>query len=1367
MKTGTLKCLITYVTFLILSLNLYADLRDNSSLFTNIGLKEGLSQLSVLDIMQDSKGYIWFGTRNGLNRYDGQEMVVYKHQYNNPMSSLADNDITRIVEDADHNLWIGSSKGLTRLNTLNDKMRPYRAKDVKAFSTGVKSLFVDSRKRLLVGTANGVYLYIPETDTFQKIEFDGLLSKSYISMFNETSDHKLIVSTKESGILVSDLDFKNIVTINAQNSPHILSDNDVTSTFEDENGNLWIATNQAGIVKWNHKTGETRHFTKQNTELTNNTIRQIKAADGKLFIATMDGLYTIDFATEQLQAHSNAKLRRGMLSHFSIYSLCVDKNGGVWIGTYSGGVNYLSKYNNRFVLHEPSNSVNSLLGIYGNMANDGNKLYIATEGSGLLVYDLKTKNYSAYTYNNTSDNRFSSNIIKTVTLDGNTVWCGSAQGNVYRFDTSTNKFEHFYTMEYGSIYSIVKDDEGSLFFASSTPRSGLVKLTKDGKFSNCFREGDSILANASSRCMLPLGNKRYLLGTRSTGVLLYDENRKHFTTFSSEGEGKFHLPSNYITSIIKTNKGEIWISSFGGGLSLFDPDKGIIRSITKNNGLTDDEICALVEDKDANIWFSSNNGISRFNPATDEINTYKVNSTGVLEFTPHSGSALPDGSIAFSASNGFITFNPEDMYLTPQQSPLVLTGLTVNNRPVSPEGDDGILKTAIDDTETLYLNYNQNNISIKYCALNYTDAGANQYAIRLKGHDNKWAYVGSRREAFYNNLDPGKYTFEVKASNNDGVWNDDVKRLNIVIEPPVWGTWYAYLFYAIVILGTIVLIMYYLIKKRDLEQALQYKSLEQQQAEEFHQTKLRMFTNFSHELRTPLMLILAPLQELLDRNDLNTTVKNKLNLIFNNSQRLSLLVNQLMDLRKSQAGKLHLKIAKDEMCSFMQEIYSAFNQIAVSKEIEFAYECDESHIGAWYDKSLLEKVIFNLLSNAFKYTPANGKVSMTLKKLPKAELPADKASQLTAGEKFVHLTVTDTGKGIPENEMTNIFAPFYQIEDGRSKDKVGTGIGLSLTQSIVELHHGTIWVENNSDGGASFHVIFPIDKSGYTDEEIDKESANRVVTDVIPSSNEQEHIELEKKYTVLLVEDNEEVRAYVKECLEPYFFVLEAADGNTAFDIVADKYPDIVVSDIMMPGKDGLELCHEIKHDLRTGHIPVILMTARSMVMQIKEGFSAGADDYIVKPFNIDVLILRIKNILLSREKLRSLYGKKFSPEALGIEIVSSNDRFTQKFFEVIEKNISNPDLNIEMLCKEIGLSRTNLYRKLKAITDLSPVELIRNKRMEIAAKLLVESDVTVSEVSTYVGFNSHAYFTQCFKAVYGLSPSDFLAEHKKSAAKN
>lgn len=359
--------------------------------------------------------------------------------------------------------------------------------------------------------------------------------------------------------------------------------------------------------------------------------------------------------------------------------------------------------------------------------------------------------------------------------------------------------------------------------------------------------------------------------------------------------------------------------------------------------------------------------------------------------------------------------------------------------------------------------------------------------------------------------------------------------------------------------------------------------------------------------------------------------------------------------------------------------------------------------------------------------------------------------------KCVHLSVSDTGKGIPQDDLVKIFAPFYQVEAEQPKDASGTGIGLSLTKLIVELHHGVIWAENNADGGAVFHVVLPIERDAYSDDEMDKDAADRVVVDVIPSET-IESLQLDRRYTVLLVEDTDEVRKYVKECLLPYFDVIEADNGETAFYLAVEKYPDIIVSDIMMPRKNGLELCAQIKADLRTEHIPVILMTARCMLMHIKEGFSSGADDYIVKPFSMDVLIYRMRNILASREKLKKLYGKKFSLESMGIKIVSAEDKFTQKFFEVIEKNIANPDLNIDMICREVGLSRTNLYRKLKAITDLSPVELIRNKRLEVATRLLKESDYSVSEISTYVGFNSHAYFTQCFKAAYGCSPTEYLA---------
>lgn len=473
-----------------------------------------------------------------------------------------------------------------------------------------------------------------------------------------------------------------------------------------------------------------------------------------------------------------------------------------------------------------------------------------------------------------------------------------------------------------------------------------------------------------------------------------------------------------------------------------------------------------------------------------------------------------------------------------------------------------------------------------------------------------------------------------------------------------------------------------------------------------------------------------------------------------------ILVNQLMDLRKTQSGKMKLKVSKDDMCSFMQEMYCAFNHIADSKDIKFDFDSRDERLPAWFDKSVCDKVVFNLLSNAFKFTRPGDRIVMGLEQLDFvsdsgiiSKIPADMKNK----GKCVHLSVSDTGKGIPQDDLVKIFAPFYQVEAEQPKDASGTGIGLSLTKLIVELHHGVIWAENNADGGAVFHVVLPIERDAYSDDEMDKDAADRVVVDVIPSET-IESLQLDRRYTVLLVEDTDEVRKYVKECLLPYFDVIEADNGETAFDLAVEKYPDIIVSDIMMPRKNGLELCAQIKADLRTEHIPVILMTARCMLMHIKEGFSSGADDYIVKPFSMDVLIYRMRNILASREKLKKLYGKKFSLESMGIKIVSAEDKFTQKFFEVIEKNIANPDLNIDMICREVGLSRTNLYRKLKAITDLSPVELIRNKRLEVATRLLKESDYSVSEISTYVGFNSHAYFTQCFKAAYGCSPTEYLA---------
>lgn len=1330
--------------------------------FSNLGLKDGLSQISVMKIMQDSKGYLWFGTRNGLNKYDGSKFTIYKHSSADSLS-LTNSHITALAEDNEGNLWIGTLTGLNKLNLKTNINTPYDRQSSRLFGSAVRSLCVDSQNRLWIGTSAGLCLYIKEVDKFQIVDLAGEISNEFISSIYETHDHRLVISTNTKGIFVCDMNLKV-----QKHYPHNLidktsADKSIAALYEDSRNQLWVGYTYSGLAKLNLDTDEVVTFTNRNSEFTNNSVRCFAEHEGTLFIGTFDGIYALDINTGKMVRHSNVNIDKGNLSHFSIYSLCVDTSGTVWVGSYSGGINYFSKYNNRFNFQEPVNMYNSIYGIFGSMVSRGDHIYMATEGGGLLDYNITN---GQYRYNLIEKSQNSQNIVKTVMIEDDIVWCGTNNGHIYQFNIRTGRYSLYHSLpRAASVYSIYRAYDGYLWVGTSDPHFGLYRISKEKEMQAEFEllDTDTKYRQASVRCFTEIKEGVFLIGTRNNGLIRYDQNSCTITRYNINGKDSCRILNNYITSILRDSKGRTWVGTFGGGVFLYGEGRGVIKTITSEQGLIDDDVCAIVEDENHQIWISTNNGISGYDPESEVFSNYgQFSGIGVQEFSPHSGTLLPNGNICFSGNNGFVIFDPADLYPNPFLPPIVLTTLVVNNEEIRPTKTN-ILDQVIDDTPEIRLAYNQNNISVGYCALNYIFPDKNQYAYRLEGHDKSWNYVGNRKEAYYTNLSPGTYTFEVKASNNDGVWNEQARTLSIIISPPMWKTWYAYVFYVVLFISVFGLILYYINSKQRLERELQYKQLEKQQLEEFHQTKIRLFTNFSHELRTPLTLIISPLQDLMKISDFNLTVRNKLSLISSNAQRLLLLVNQLMDLRKNQSGKMQLKISGDDIYSFIEEIYYAFKQIAESKNIDFRFEKEEEHFEAWFDKSLFEKVIFNLLSNAFKYTRANGTIVLSLKQVKRSDLRPEQQEELKDTDpqvKYIKLSVADTGKGIPASELKNIFTPFYQIEKNENTN-VGTGIGLSLTQSIIQLHHGTIWVDANEPQGAIFNVVIPISKFVYSKEQLATGKSETGLTDVLPPTSPHEIMDIEKKHTVLLVEDNEEVRKYVKESLEPYFFVLEADNGQDALEIAIDKYPDLVISDIMMPKMDGIQLCTEIKKDMRIGHIPVILMTAKSMVIHIKEGFSVGADDYIIKPFNIDILIYRVKNLLDSREKLKHLYGKKFSPDSLGIEIVSGNDRFTQKFFKVIEDNLANPELNIDLLSREIGLSRANLYRKLKAITELSPTELIRNKRLEIAAKLLSDSDLSISEISVHVGFNSHAYFTNSFKAVYGYSPSEFIQKHR------
>lgn len=1354
------------ILFLILSvLTLYAE-KTNYLYSFNSDLNEGISQLSVMTIYQDSRGYLWFATKNGLNRFNGKEYKIY-HREDGNEQSLSNNSVTSITEDQEGYLWVGTNNGLNRIDLNTNEIKRYNLETNGLVANSISTVYTDRSGCLWVGTWEGLNRYNREGDHFEYIPIEDDTERAMIVTLLEDSSGRFWIGTRNKGLLLCDHQMNLISQFTSESKNMPLNNNNITSIYEDDKKQIWVGCKNSGLNKINLRDNEVTSYTNLNSGLSNNSVRCIIEWQGKLLIGTFDGIFDLDKATERIVKVAGYDDINKSLSHYSVYCFCVDRDKTLWVGTFAGGVNYLNKFTNRFVLHKPQEELNIRTGIYGAITYESPEdLWIATEGYGLLNYNKRTNESHYYLIDPSVRFAFNTNIIKSVFYEDGYVWCGTTKGEIYKFNIKTKKFSlyHQYPIEY-SIYSIIRDHNGVLWVGGASTEFGLTCFVNDSLVTTFYNNVDEPIYFSNVRCILEEEDGVFLLGSTAEGLLRFDTHKKQLTKYSNEASvEKYRIPNNYISAIVRTKSGEIWVSTYGGGIFQLDESKAIQRIMTVREGLLDNNICTLVESSDQRLWMSTVNGLIMFDPAKDEVRNYhRHNGIDIREFTLHSGIALPDGSLCFAGSNGFVTFHVEAMDKNNNIPPVVLEQLSVNNHPVKVGDESAILDKVLDGMETIRLAYNENNFSITYQALNYIYATQNQYAYKLEGYDTDWNYVGERNSAFYTNLSPGKYVFHVKASNNDGVWNEEGRSLIIIVQPPLWRTWYAYLFYVIALAAIIYGILYYVNIKRNLEAGLKMKQLEKQKQEEFHQAKIRLFTNFSHELRTPLMLIITPFEELVKRVDIPAELHDKLSIIYKNAQKLLLLVNQLMDLHKNQAGSMDLKVSEGDICEYIKEIYYAFNQIALTNEVKFTLNCTPKTINGWFDKSLLEKVVFNLLSNAFKYTASGESVLMEVSEVTLKELDPKRIDGLYKDEnsQYVILKVKDSGKGIEEGEADKIFTPFYQIPETSGINLSGTGIGLSLVYTIVQLHRGVIYVDHTETKGACFVVILPVSRSAFSEEQIESREIDKIAeitnTEDISVSLPVTENKDQTKYKILLVEDDKDVRDYLKKSLEAEYIVIEAADGVRAYEKVVQDFPDLVLSDIMMPKRDGLELCTMIKNDIRIGHIPVILMTARSMVVHIKEGFQAGADDYIVKPFNMDVLQTRIRSLLASREQLKKLYGKRFSPDVMGIEVKSADERFSQKLFDVIEKNISNEKLDVELLCTEIGISRANLYRKLKSITELSPMELIRNKRLEMAAKLLKESEMNVSEIASHLGFNSHSYFSNSFKAFYGCTPTEFV----------
>ncbi len=1329
--------------------------------FTNLTIKDGLSQLSVMQLHQDYQGYIWMGTRNGLCRYDGNTMKVYKHEAARPQASLLENQVDALAEDSSHHLWVANTRGLSRLDLTTDRVCAYIGGRYSFISDGLKALYVDKSQTLWLGAANGVARIRPgNLYRVEPVRLPGLNGRVSVSAISQTRSGLMLVgSSLGLGVYRNGRLLRQFSKTRGN-----LSGSQISRIHEASDGIIYVATKDGGLNRIDPRSWKQTAITTANSILTSNSVRDVAEMNHKLLVGTYEGLYLMDMATCGL-THIDNQMRSGSLSHFSVYSLLPDRNGGLWVGTYSGGVNYYSPYNNRFHFLQPSVQLDTHLGIYGQILPLGiDRMLVATEGSGLLECSRPTGRLRCFPYYHSGNVR-SHNIVKSLTAIDGDVLCGTTEGEVLRFDPMSGSYRKEVDLGYTtSIYAIEPDGRGGMWLASSTGDHGLVHVDGVGETQKEFtikgRRG--AYSFTSLRCIHRLNGHVLLLGSRSSGLMRYDTANGTLRQFDTNQKGSQYMASDYVTAIVVDRRGRIFVATWGAGLYRYDDHRGIVAHVGKAEGLPSDEISMAVMGHDGKLWMSLGRSVASLDPDNLHIRTFPIGMYDVEEFSPHSGACLPDGTICFSASNGIISFNPASLPINNSRPQIVLNSLSVNNQEVLPDSN-GILRQTLNSTSTVRLKYDQNNLSISYSALSYVFPQLNQYAFRLVGRDSAWNYVGNRHTAYFSNLPPGHYTFELKAANNDGVWSDGVRRLTIVISPPVWATWYAYLFYIVVAAAMAYIILYYINKKRKLEQTLQMEKREQEQREKLNRERMSMYTNFSHELRTPLQLILSPLEEVLKRENLHISVRNKLELIYNNAQRMLALVNKLMDLQKSSAGKMRLKVAPGDFSAYVGGICDAFRGLAADKNISLKYASEKPTMMVWFDRFLMEKVVFNLLSNAIKFTPDGGEISVSVQVVAAERMPAKCAAWLKGlpqGVQLVQLSVADNGVQVPDKDLEEIFKPFYQAQQLPSAG--GTGIGLSLTSSVVALHHGIIWADNIKEGGAIFTAVLPNDKSLYKPGEIDQQNSSNVAKEVLPAVSKLK-VEIDRRYHVLLVEDNHDVRQYIAESLSPYFDVSEAADGVEAAAKISRTLPDIIVSDVMMPRKNGLELCREVKENMATCQIPFIMMTARSFAEHVVEGYATGADDYIVKPFNIDVLITRICNLLKMRQKLKEIYGRKFSPEEMGIEVVEHDDNFVQRFFQVVSDNLSNPDLDVDMICCEIGVSRTNLYRKLKAATPLSPVELIRTKRLDVAAQLLSSSDVSMLDIAVQTGFSSQAYFSKCFRSQYGCTPSEYVSKTRKA----
>ncbi len=1318
--------------------------QDFKPFFDNYTVNNGLSDNYIDCIFQDSKGWIWIGNRVGVERFDGIKFKTY-NLFVDDTTQLEGLLVRDFFEDAQQVLYVCYEEhGLAYYNRAQDRFESMKMINPNFnINHTAKDVVQDSLGNLWIATKNGVLKFNQKENRLDRFNIDGekgsRLSDNYVRKVTVDNNGDIWIGTR-AGIDIYNSRTHKLLPF--PDEDEALRD-DILDIFIDKENCKWIGTTNHGVLLID-PVNSVEKIVLNPGEVRCNKVKTIfQARNGDLWFGTRGGLYILNKDTRSVCHTMRNDLEKNSLVHTSILDIVGDDNGEIWIGT-RGGLSYFSQGKQTFTNYKSIPENNHYLNNAEIFCiwHDYEKLWMGTEKGGVNILDIKSGSFTYLTKE--MSHGLSSNCIKAIQpLDDNNILIGTFKGGLNIYNRTTKQVSCFKhnpqnknSLPGDIIWDIATDQNNRVWLASD---KGLVLFNpKEKSFYHDFEFENEIPVS----CIEVDNNNDIWVGSDIVKIF-------------RPGTGVIQTIDLRARDFFVDSHNRYWVATEDRGIVLCDKFNGIEKVYDESYGIASNLTFRIEEDKEGALWISTTNGLSKFNIKEEKfVNFYKRDGLPSNQFYYGASCCDATGNIYFGGINGLTVFNPLNIVNNNYIPPVYFTDLKIFNKSVKISDDkEAILKKSVSEISDLVIPYKSNIITLEFAALNYTNSKKNHYRYKLDGFDKSWRSADESRSATYTNLSPGKYVFHVQGSNNNEVWNVNGASLNLYIKPMVYQTiWFKALLFLILIAASFF-IMRIIIKRRDLQRDLYFEKEKAKKLHELDLFKLKFFTNISHEIKTPLTLIISPLKKMLRQGVSEPDVYENLVMMERHAENLMNLITQLLDFRKLQNGKLNLNLKSGDLVMFSKTTFESFKDLLEERNITYSFESVLPKINTCFDPDKLKKILNNLITNAIKHTRNGGEISLLISMVIEKE---DEES--TRKISYAKIELEDTGVGMDEDTLTHIFKRYFNKSDD---DEVNSwGIGLAYTKELIDLHHGKISVESTVGKGSLFTVLLPV----VTDEELVTQTVVEAKVSSLEFIKTRSFEEAQKtRKVILVVDDNKDIVSFLSDQLKEKYLVLTAYNGLEGYEIAINAVPDLVLADVMMPELDGRELCKKIKTDDKTSHIPVILLSALDSDKNQLKGIESGADEYISKPFDVQILHKKIENLILLTDRLKKRFSKKITLMPSNVSVTSPDEIFLNNLLQTIEKEIDNTELDVDMLAQRLNISRMQLYRKVSALTNMTVKELVTDIRLKRAAQLLTNQKLSVSEVVYSVGFNDLSYFGKCFKKKYGINPSEYNKSLQKT----